>query len=69
MKNYKLVDARRRAEKNPDTFEVPTEDSIEALKVGDYVKLIFLVSPGELIEAERMWVKIKKIERTQGGPF
>lgn len=25
-------------------------------------KLIFLVSPGELIEAERMWVKIKKIE-------
>ncbi|MGN1223507.1 MAG: DUF2185 domain-containing protein [Ruminococcus sp.] len=62
-KNYYLEDAQERHRKHPRTFDIPTEEEIEALQVNDLVKLIF--SFPEQLEngccAERMWVCITEI--------
>lgn len=62
-KNYYLADAQERHRKHPRTFDIPTEEEIEALQVNDLVKLIF--SFPEQLEngccAERMWVCITEI--------
>lgn len=63
MKCYGLVDAVDRARRFPHTFEIPPEEEVAALRVGDLVKLGFQwprsggasrIPPG----AERMWVRV-----------
>lgn len=53
-----LENAVARAKESPDTFEVPSESDIAKVKIGDYVKLIFLYDHDEKINGERMWVKV-----------
>jgi hypothetical protein len=42
MANYTLLDAAAQHEKYPDTFEIPDDDDLDRIVVGDYVKLVFL---------------------------
>jgi len=56
LKYFEFGDCEEKARLYPDTFEIPSKQEIADLKVGDYVKLIFVHSP-----TERMWVKIDAI--------
>jgi uncharacterized protein YegJ (DUF2314 family) len=47
----KLADCRRRHRQHPETFEIPSENDILAIRSGDLVKLIF-------DDLERMWVEV-----------
>lgn len=61
-KTWKLDSAKEMNRKHPDTFEIPTDEEINSLAVGDHVKLLFV--PNEGIKekfGERMWVKINDI--------
>lgn len=55
MSKYTLVNAYKMHCENPTTFEIPTVEQLQGLKVGDDVKLCFN-------NLERMWVKITKID-------
>jgi hypothetical protein len=63
-RSWRLDDATVIAAKNPYTFYKPSAEAIALLRPGKYAKLIFAFdsddpkAPG----AERMWVKIKRIE-------
>lgn len=52
MANF--IDAQRMAQEYPDSFQVPTFDELQAVAVGDNVK----VCTG----GERFWVKVTKVE-------
>ena len=47
-----------------DTFELPTKEELLNIKSGDFVKLIF--ASDEVVETERIWVKVIKLEETYG---
>lgn len=49
---YRLISGAERARGSPDTFLLPSDGDKAAIRVGDYVKLIFDHADG----AERMWV-------------
>lgn len=53
MKN-KFLNAQEMAKLHPATFEAPTTEDLEKVKVGDYVK----VSTGD----ERFWVEVTKVD-------
>lgn len=63
---WELGDAYERNAEHPDTFEIPSADEVDALQVGDLVKLMFEVQGtirGEYQNrAERMWVIITRID-------
>jgi len=62
-KPYVLEDPRPIAEEAPYTFFLPDTAYINALLVGDLVKIVFQYTvPVEQYPAERMWVKISSIE-------
>ena len=50
-----LVDAAQKNKEHPDSFEIPSNEELNSLKAGDYVKLIF---GGK----ERMWVEITSLD-------
>jgi len=47
-----------------ETFELPTREELLNIEPGDLVKLIF--GSDEVVERERMWVKVIKIVETYG---
>lgn len=47
----KLVNAQEMAKKYPETFEAPTQEDLNLVNVGDFVKLCFN-------DRERMWVQV-----------
>lgn len=47
-----------------ETFELPTREELLNIEPGDLVKLIF--GSDEVVETERMWVKVIKIVETYG---
>lgn len=63
MGSWTLVDAEKIAQANKYTFEKPSQQVIQKLKVGNYVKLIFNFESTneEHPSAERMWVIITAI--------
>ena len=48
---YTLTDVTKRHQENPDTFEIPSQEEIDNLRVQDYCKVI-------LNDKERIWVQI-----------
>ena len=50
-----LVDAKARAKKSPDSFDVPAESNLKRIKPGDFVKLAR--------NKERFWVKVTGFEK------
>lgn len=60
--NYTLADAQQRHDEFPQSFHVPSDADLRAVKVGDHVKLIFEGDDGP---SERMWVRVTKIEGDQ----
>jgi uncharacterized protein YegJ (DUF2314 family) len=59
---YTLINAKEMNAKHPDTFEIPSDERIKALTLGEYVKLGFEeMDDGELFP-ERMWVEVTKID-------
>lgn len=65
---YSLLDCKKMNIENPTTFEVPSVDEIDQIKIGDSVKLIFIYpepiqSPFGLTDSERLWVNVISIEQ------
>lgn len=60
---FYLENAAQKNHEFPRTFMIPSKDEINALKIGDLIKLIFVFNtPLENgCNAERMWVKITDI--------
>lgn len=61
---YHLQDIEKSHELNPRTFLRPSDIEIEQLKVGDLVRLFFVLEfqSEDNCRAERMWVEIKEID-------
>jgi len=51
-----LGDAEERNTANPTTFEIPSRHERESVRIGNFVKLLFL--PDHEQRGERMWVKV-----------
>lgn len=61
-----IADPRPLAEAAPYTFFLPSENEVLALRPGDLVKLIFQSDPpSREYAAERMWVRVTRIEGEQ----
>lgn len=56
---YSLINAEEQNKKYPETFHIPSREMVEAIKVGDIVKLGF--EENEFVE--RMWVVVTAIEK------
>ena len=54
MKNIFYVNAQEMAKKHPDTFEAPTKEDLDAVKVGDSVKVC-------ANQKERFWVTVTEV--------
>jgi hypothetical protein len=54
MHKIQFTDAYEIHKENPTTFEIPTEEEINSIKIGSFIK----VCAGR----ERFWVKVSKIE-------
>lgn len=64
---YTLMDGVERNKKHPTTFEIPSSAEKQTLKVGEYVKLGFVIDhPDHGVCGERMWVKITKYKAGKG---
>lgn len=65
---YVLDNGEDLHQETPDTFELPSRESREALQPGDFAKLIFrMLEPGDSkFAAERMWVQVQE---TGGSQF
>lgn len=64
-----LGDGERMAQMHPETFEIPDRHEREDLLPSQYVKLVFYpVKDGQPIDvpAERMWVRVSRMERKDG---
>jgi death-on-curing protein len=59
-----LLNVRKQAKKYPDTFHIPFEEDIDALKIGSIIKLIFHIED-ESVGGERMWVLITEINNDE----
>lgn len=60
MVDYELRDGVELNRRNPDTFQIPTEEEKDRLVIEDKVKLIFEFDNG--MGCERMWVEITFID-------
>ena len=63
--DYTLEDVFLEHQKNPRHFTIPSKEEIRNLKVGDKVRLFFILSNNNVKDsprAERMWVEIKSID-------
>ena len=61
---WEPIDCIERHKEHPDTFEIPTESDIAAVKVGDFCKLIWEAtnpSDSDDFGGERMWVRVTRI--------
>ena len=54
MQNLQFVDAQQMHKEHPDTFDVPSQDELDNLKIDDSVKVC-------ANHAERFWVTITEI--------
>lgn len=55
-KTITFVDAQEMGRKHPDTFEVPTNEELDAIKKGDSVKIC------DEEAGERFWVTVDEID-------
>jgi hypothetical protein len=66
-----LLDAEKMNRENPKTFPIPSKEELDGVKVGDFIKVGFIVddtncTPGRFrVGVERMWVIVERI--TEGG--
>lgn len=60
---YTILDCEMEYQKFPRTFVIPTKQEIQALQIGDFVRLIFrMTAPLENgCQGERLWVEITQI--------
>ena len=68
---WELESGEERAKEYADTFEIPSNSELSLVKVGNLVKLIFIVkaidkAESENLQVERMWVYVTE---TQKGMF
>lgn len=69
-KYYTLLDAVEMNIRHPDTFLIPGEDAISAIKPGDFVRLGFVPTAearargAEMVE--RMWVEVSETDAARG---
>ncbi len=63
MNNWELENVEEKAKENPDRFFIPTIQERKSQKIGDVVRLHFILTEKEpeLPRAERIWVKILEI--------
>lgn len=67
MSHYTLRDVVDIHNQHPETFDIPTVDQVNNIKIGDYCKLFFIFDsdPNARFEGERMWVKVTSIDGNQ----
>jgi len=73
IKGVTLIDSQERGEKNPDTWESPSERELRALKVGDFVKIglegynkiLNTTSKSQALGGERFWTEVTSIKGSQ----
>lgn len=53
---YRLLNGDERARAHPESFDMPSYEARQRLRVGDLVKLIF--EPVDAPGGERMWVRV-----------
>lgn len=64
---YYIICSKTTAEKNPDTFKIPSKEQIDAIEIGQCVKLIFtFINEEDEKVSERMWVLVKHIIKSNG---
>jgi uncharacterized protein YegJ (DUF2314 family) len=70
MKDFSLEDVEKSAKMNQKEFFIPSEEKRKGRKVGDLVRLHFLLNEkgSDLPRAERMWVEIVEKDR-EGTKF
>lgn len=59
---WSLADAAERHAAAPDTFRVPADAALAAVRVGDRVKVV--VVPQQGLE-ERMWVVLERVDEVE----
>lgn len=70
-KYYTLLDAVEMNIRHPDTFFIPSDAAINAIKPGDFVKLGFVPNAearamgAEMVE--RMWVEVSETDAARRG--
>jgi DNA-binding protein YbaB len=63
MKKPTFEDAQQMKKNFPQTFEAPSQEELDSLKINDSIKVAVLFdSKGNDVTAERFWVLITKIE-------
>jgi uncharacterized protein YegJ (DUF2314 family) len=68
MKNYNFVNAQEMHKLHPKTFEVPSDEELNNIKIGDFVKICIY---GKLepdfsdIDNERFWVEVTEINNDE----
>jgi len=62
--DWGLLDAESQHDAFPDTFPIPAIDERTALRIGDLVKLVFVLDPppADGPNAERMWVEVRSVQ-------
>lgn len=62
MKSYYLEDVIKENHKNPRHYLIPTKKEVENLKIGDTIRLIFVLKDKNIdnCRAERMWLIINE---------
>ncbi|HET7626114.1 MAG TPA: DUF2314 domain-containing protein [Verrucomicrobiae bacterium] len=60
--SYTLDDGAGTHREFPTTFEIPSQERRESLKVGDIAKLIFRIEVDDEVHVERMWVQVVEVE-------
>jgi|GEM_PF-186555 len=64
--NWYLVDGKKRNQEHPETFHIPSQEDIDVLTVGSFVKLGFEVKNNDNnATSERMWVEITAINKDE----
>jgi hypothetical protein len=57
MKNYNFVNAQEMHKLHPKTFEVPSNEELDNIKIGDIVKIS--------IDQERFWIEVTEINNDE----
>lgn len=60
-RKFSIIDARALNQKHPRTFKLPTQKKLDALRPGDFAKVIFKSQGGDKMR-ERMWVRITSVK-------
>jgi hypothetical protein len=63
--SFYLDDAEVRAREHPDSFSIPSAAERSSIEPSQIVKLIFVIETPDAVQAERMWVITKRVDKAR----